>query len=107
MTFVPPRASRLAMVAFCAVIVGFVAPVPARAQGNQIRLALLPVGQAGSFFDLTMRQGEHRSVAVDIANNGEAPLLARTYAADVYTIINGGFGARLRDEAQSGATTWL
>jgi hypothetical protein len=27
------------------------------------------------------------------------------YAADVYTIINGGFGARLRDTPQSGMTT--
>jgi hypothetical protein len=107
MTSVPPRVSRLARVAFCAVIVVFVAPVPAHAQGDEIRLALLPVGQAGSFFDLTMRPGERRSLAVDIANNGEAPLLARTYAADVYTIINGGFGARLRDEAQSGTTMWL
>jgi hypothetical protein len=65
------------------------------------------VGQAGSFFDLTMSPGEQRSLAVDIANNGETPLLARTYAADVYTIINGGFGARLRDEARSGTTAWL
>jgi hypothetical protein len=27
------------------------------------------------------------------------------YSADVYTIINGGFGARLRDTPQSGMTT--
>lgn len=95
------------MTALCAVLVALVAPGPARAQDDQIRLALLPVGQAGSFFDLTMAPGETRSLAVDIANDGEAPLLARTYAANVYTIINGGFGARLRDEPQGGTTEWL
>jgi hypothetical protein len=32
---------------------------------------------------------------------------ARTYATDVFTIINGGYGGRLRDAAPTGATTWL
>jgi hypothetical protein len=102
-----PPVSLLVMTVLCAVILALVAPVPAHAQDGQIRLALLPVGQAGSFFDLTMRPGETRSLEVEIANDGEAPLLARTYAADVYTIINGGFGARLRDEPPSGTTKWL
>jgi hypothetical protein len=77
------------------------------ADGEQIRLALLPVGQPGSFFDLVMLPGDSRTLAVDISNDGAAPLAARTYAADVYTIINGGFGGRLHDEPETGTTRWL
>jgi hypothetical protein len=87
--------------------VALVAPGAASAQSGPIKLAILPVGQPGSFFDLTMAPGETRTFAIDIANDGVAALAARTYAADVYTIINGGFGARLRGEPQSGMTSWL
>lgn len=72
-----------------------------------MKLALRPVGQPGSYFDLIMLPGETRTLAVDVANDGDAALVARTYAANVYTIINGGFGARLRDEPRSGTTEWL
>src|ERR1700690_1119730 len=54
-----------------------------------------------------MAPGETRTFAVEIANDGDAALAARSYAADVYTIINGGFGARLRDAPRTGATNWL
>jgi hypothetical protein len=99
--------SKLAAIGLFAVLFAVLAPGAALAQSERVRLALLPVGQPGSFFDLTMRPGEIRSLAVDIANDGEAAMVARTYAADVYTIINGGFGARLRDELPSGTTQWL
>src|ERR1700690_1660020 len=109
----PPRhpsrllGMRLATVALFAMLVALGAPSVALAQTGQIKLALLPVGQAGSFFDLTMAPGETRTFAVEIANDGDAALAARSYAADVYTIINGGFGARLRDAPRTGATNWL
>ena len=96
-----------AITALCAVLVALMAPAAAHAQDGQIRLVLRPVHQAGSYFDLTMLPGEARTLEVDIGNDGDAPLLARTYAADVYTIINGGFGARLREESQTGTTNWL
>jgi hypothetical protein len=83
------------------------APGSVLAQNAQIRLALVPVGQPGSFFDLTMEPGDTRTLAVDIANYGGAALAARTYAADVYTIVDGGFGARLRGEPATGTTRWL
>ncbi len=54
-----------------------------------------------------MAPGETRSLEIDIGNAGTAELAARTYAADVYTIINGGFGARLRDDPQTDTTRWL
>lgn len=88
-------------------LVAVAAPGPALAEGGNVRLSLTPVGQAGSFFDLTMVPGEIRSLEIDIGNGGAAELVARTYAADVYTIINGGFGARLRDDPQTDTTRWL
>jgi len=99
--------SRLAVIGLFAVLIAVLVPTAALGQSGQIKLALLPVDQPGSFFDLRMLPGETRSLAVDIANDGEAAIVARTYAADVYTIINGGFGARLRDEPVSGMTEWL
>jgi hypothetical protein len=99
-----PFASRLALLAL---LVALAAPGAAFAADGQIKLALTPDRQPGSFFDLTMRPGESRSLSVKIGNAGDAALLARTYAADVYTIINGGFGGRLRDQRQTGTTTWL
>jgi hypothetical protein len=95
------------MVALFCMLGALVAPGPVLASDGQVKLALRPIGQAGSFFDLTMRPGESLSLEVEIANTGDAELAARTYASDVYTIINGGFGGRLRDEAQSGMTEWL
>lgn len=99
--------SRLTIFALLAVLAVIVAPGAAIAATGQVKLALTPVDQPGSYFDLTMRPGETRSIKVDIANVGEAPLVARTYAADVYTIINGGFGGRLRSAPQTDTTQWL
>ena len=94
------------MAGLLGVLVAF-APGAVLAKDGPVMLALRPIGQAGSFFDLTMRPGETRTFSVEIANVGGVALAARTYAADVYTIINGGFGGRLRDEPQSGMTKWL
>ena len=98
------RAPRLGIAVLFGLLVTFGAQGPALAGGEQIRLALLPVGQRGSFFDLVMLPGDSRTLAVDISNDGAAALAARTYAADVYTIINGGFGGRLHDEPETGTT---
>lgn len=95
------------LLALLATLVGLATPDPTRAEEGKVELALRPVDQAGPFFDVTMRPGETRTLEVSLANAGDAPIAARSYAADVYTIINGGFGARLRDEAQSGTTLWL
>jgi hypothetical protein len=87
--------------------VAIVAPAAASAAKAPIKLALSPVGQAGSFFDLTMRPGAVRNLQVDVANDGDATLAVRTYATDAYTIVNGGFGGRLRDTVHTGMTKWL
>jgi hypothetical protein len=97
----------LVAVALVILLTTFTVSGAALAAGIPIKLALLPVGQVGSFFDLTMQAGDKRTLQVDIANDGDSAIGARTYVANVYTIINGGFGARLRDQPRSGATTWL
>jgi hypothetical protein len=98
---------RPAAVALFLVLVALAAPGVALGQAGQVKLAPRPVGQAGPYFDLTMKPGETRSLDVEISNAGDATISARTYASDVYTIINGGFGGRLRDEPQTGTTRWL
>jgi hypothetical protein len=102
-----PRGLLVAMLALLSLLVALVVPAAAYAQEGQVELAIRPIDQTGQFFDLTMRPGEIRTLEVELANVGDAAIAARTYAADVYTIINGGFGARLRDERQTGTTLWL
>ena len=99
--------TRLAIVTLLALGAALVAPAVALARDGQMKLALLPVDQPGSYFDVTMKPGETRTLTVNVANHGETAVAAATYAADVYTIINGGFGGRLRDEPRTGATGWI
>jgi hypothetical protein len=83
--------------------------VPGRASAQDVpgRLILAPIGQPGTYFDLTMRPGDRQTFELSFGDASSAPIAARTYAADVYTIVNGGFGGRLRDEPETGMTTWL
>ncbi|MDQ2854423.1 MAG: hypothetical protein M3R32_06130 [Chloroflexota bacterium] len=90
-----------------AMSLGVAAPSVALAKDPLMKLALSPIDQAGSFFDLTLRPGQSRRLEVRIANDGGMAIVARTYSADVYTIINGGFGGRLRDEPRTGMTGWV
>ncbi len=99
------RRSRIRLAVLCAVAVLW--PLAAPAWGQAPELGIKPVGQAGSFFELTMAPGERRELAVELANHAEAPVSARTYRADVYTIVNGGFGARMHPDPDTGATLWL
>jgi hypothetical protein len=101
------RNAPLAVLALATVFVALLAPGTALASGTPIKLGLQPVGQAGSFFDLTLRPGEVRALSVEISNAGTAAIAARTYASDVYTIVNGGFGADLRDAPRTGVSRWL
>jgi hypothetical protein len=87
-------------------IIGLVA-APVAVAGAAPRLGLTPVGLPGTYFALTLVPGEHRQIEVEAANFGPDPTLARTYAANVYSIVNGGFGAGLFGEGISGTTTWL
>jgi hypothetical protein len=88
-------------------LLALVAPGAAFAVDGEFKLVLAPVGQAGPYFDLVMNPGEAAHLEVALGNDGSAGVAARTYATDVFTITNGGYGGRLRDAAQTGATTWL
>lgn len=102
------RSARAAVLAVVALGLGLLIQAsPARAEVDGVELGLLPVGQPGAYFDVVMSPGETRELEIEIANHGSAAITARTYAADVYTIINGGFGGRLHDEAATGTTLWL
>jgi hypothetical protein len=77
------------------------------ALADGVKLVLLPVDQPGPYFDVTMRPGDKRTFGVQVGDAATVPIAVRTYAADVYTIVNGGFGGRLRDEARTGMTSWV
>ncbi len=89
-----------------AILALFVVPGAASA-ADPIRLSIAPVGVAGSYFTLTAGPGERPRLTVRLQNAGAGAVSARTFAADAYTLVNGGFGARLDGEATSGATAWL
>lgn len=72
-----------------------------------VKLSIKPVDHPGTFFQLTMSAGEKRSLQLEIANLGTRPVKADTFAADVYSIVNGGLGARLKGEPRTGATEWV
>lgn len=79
----------------------------AGAAGAPAKLSLKPVGVQGGYFTLTMNPGETRQLTVELLNSGGATTPARTYPADAYTLVNGGFGARLDGQPTSGTTRWI
>ncbi|MCA1647094.1 MAG: hypothetical protein LC797_17070 [Chloroflexi bacterium] len=81
--------------------------VVAASAAGPLKLGIKPVGQAGSYFTLTMQPGESRGLAVQLGNYGTDQARARTFAADAYSLVNGGFGARLEGEATTGSTLWV
>lgn len=80
---------------------------PVLAQHEPPRLGLTPIGEDGPYFDLTAEPGQALGLRVELANFGHDAMLARTFSADAYSIINGGFGADLFGEPASGTTLWL
>jgi len=105
MTTIGVRSHATSVVLGAALALGVVAPV--LAEHDPTRLGLTPIGQDGQFFAISLRPGESAELRVEVASFGHDEVLARTYAADVYSIINGGFGAELFGELPSGATEWL
>jgi hypothetical protein len=101
------NASSIAGPLLMAMAVLLVGAGPVSAEGAPARLGLTPVGQDGSYFELRLKPGEATRLQVEAANFGDERALARTYASDVYSIVNGGFGARLFGERPSGTTLWI
>lgn len=87
-------------------------PAPAIAAASPVvdgvpLVTFAPVESEKGFFDITLEPGQSTTVAVHLANVGSAPYEMVTFAADVYTRVNGGSESRLRGEPISGATTWI
>ncbi|MDQ1618860.1 MAG: hypothetical protein QOE19_1429, partial [Actinomycetota bacterium] len=102
--------SRSTAAAVLAALIGLavaLAPGAAHATESPVKLSAKPVAQPGQFFDVTLAAGATRTLRIELGNQGTSGIAARTYAADAYTIINGGFAARLRGEASAGTTRWL
>ncbi|HWV23804.1 MAG TPA: DUF916 domain-containing protein [Thermomicrobiales bacterium] len=70
---------------------------------------IAPVGddQDGSYFTVTMEPGSTQELTVALGSGGDEPVTALAYAADAYTLVNGGFGVRTADDEQTGPTTWI
>jgi len=103
----PPNRLRAGAAALALATVWLAIAMPVAALDQAPKLGLTPVDHEGAFFELTLEPGETTRMRVEAANFGAEEVEARTYAADVYSIINGGFGADLYAEPASGTTLWL
>lgn len=101
------RSARLSVLAGLIGLVTLTASAPAHAAAATAKVGVVAVGQAKAYFEVTLAPGESRRLSVQVSNPGTIPVAARTYAAEVYSLINGGFGANLRDAASGGTTAWL
>lgn len=91
-----------------ALAISLALPASLDAEGPaETQLGITPLEHPGTYFDLKLIPGETTDLKVEIGNFGSEAVAARTYSADTYTIINGGFGARLNGESSSGTTSWL
>src|SRR5215217_6742247 len=82
-------------------------PPVASARAAMSAISISPMGTSDSYFKLSLPAGATQELAVMLANKGDAPTSSDTYAADAYSIVNGGFGARSGSDPATGATTWL
>lgn len=103
------------IVAMCAVVIGL-QPLAGTAQEAstpesappQPSIAFYPADEnQPGYINVELKPGEEETVKLVLGNNGEVAFDAVTYAADAYTIRNGGFGLRDLDSEHTGPTTWL
>ena len=71
------------------------------------QLGLTAIGQGRGFFDVTISPGENLALTAQLSNPSEASITGRSYRADVYSLLNGGFGSRTGADPISGATNWV
>lgn len=99
--------SALTSLIVIALLVLAAAPAAADEASDAANLGIKPVGIDEPFFTLQGQPGETIDLEVEITNYGTAPVAIMTYAADAYSLVNGGFGVRLSDEPIGGTTTWV
>lgn len=64
-------------------------------------------GQDGDFFAVEAEPGSTQTLTAVIGNADTEPLTLRTYAADAFTLVNGGFGVRHEDDPVDDVGAWL
>jgi hypothetical protein len=65
------------------------------------------VGQDQPYISETLNPGEKTTVTVQLGNAGDNATEARTYVADAFTLVNGGFGVKAEDAPKTGTATWV
>lgn len=96
--------SLIARSALLALLLATVSAVAAA--DDQPKLGIRPVGGTG-YIELTLEPGASQELAVELGNYGDQPVVASTYLADIYSLVNGGMGVRLKGEPMSGMTNWI
>lgn len=106
-----PLVRRLAPVAGVLLVLLAFAPAaaatPRPAQADPSGIAISPVGISDAYFTVVLAPGGVQTLTVELSNRGADAADGRTYPADVFTIVNGGFGARLRTDPSTSVTTWI
>lgn len=64
-------------------------------------------GTDGDYFDITGEPGSTHELTAVLANAGSEPIALRTFVADAFTLVNGGFGVREESDEKTGATAWI
>lgn len=109
------RGVRLGLI-FMLVLGAYVALVAANAAGRETsdeapagaRFSLHGRGgEDGSHLSVELLPGQTADLDVIIGNRDSRHLMLRTYAADAYTLVNGGFGVRSESEPITEPTSWL
>jgi hypothetical protein len=101
------RTALSATLVAAAIALPTLSPSVAGAAAGLGSISISPVGTTAAYFTLKIADGGSRRLTVALANAGGSVAKAETYAANVYTIVNGGFAARLAGQAETGVTTWL
>ncbi|CAN5115772.1 hypothetical protein BH23CHL1_BH23CHL1_20880 [soil metagenome] len=89
------------------ILLMLVAPTVVAAEEATVQLGIVPVDVEGNYFSLEMSPGETQQLSVQLTNHAAAAITAYTFPADAYTLVNGGFGARLAQEPMTGVTRWI
>lgn len=80
---------------------------PVSAQGVTAQLGIRPVGSNDSFIQLTLDPGATQDLAIELGNYGTESVVANTFLADVYSLVNGGMGVSLEATTGDGISGWI
>jgi hypothetical protein len=101
------RTALRATLAMAAIALPTLSPSVAGAAAAPGSVTISPIGTSAAYFTVKIADGASRRLSVALSNPGGSVAKAETYAANVYSIVNGGFAARLAGQAETGVTTWL